>query len=74
MSLYSYCAQALSVSVNGESVGTVRERATWWNPVFHIFDSVGNQVFKIRQVCVNSVYLAQEQKSLCITGKKFTSV
>jgi hypothetical protein len=40
--------QALSVSVNGESVGTVRERATWWNPVYHIFDSVGNQVFKIR--------------------------
>ena len=41
-------AQALSVSVNGESIGTVRERATWWNPVYHIFDSVGNQVFKIR--------------------------
>jgi hypothetical protein len=36
--------QALTVSVAGETVGTVRERATWWNPVYHIFDSVGNQV------------------------------
>ena len=40
--------QALTVSVNGETVGTVRERATWWNPVYHVFDSVGNQVLKIR--------------------------
>ena len=36
--------QALTVSVGGETVGTVRERATWWNPVYHVFDSVGNQV------------------------------
>ena len=36
--------QALTVSVNGETVGTVRERATWLNPVYHVFDSVGNQV------------------------------
>ena len=36
--------QAMTVSVSGESVGTVRERATWWNPVYHVFDSVGNQV------------------------------
>lgn len=47
-SLYPHCTQALSVSVGGESVGTVRERATWWNQVFHVFDSVGNQVLKIR--------------------------
>ena len=36
--------QALTVSVNGETVGTVRERATWLYPVYHVFDSVGNQV------------------------------
>jgi hypothetical protein len=30
--------------VAGETVGTVRERATWWNPVYHIFDNVGSQV------------------------------
>ena len=41
--LYPHCTQALSVSVRGETVGTVRERATWWNPVYHVFDSVGNQ-------------------------------
>lgn len=46
--LYPHCTQALTVSVNGETVGTVRERATWWNPVYHVFDSVGNQVLKIR--------------------------
>ena len=45
---YAVCAvQALTVSVNGETVGTVRERATWWNPVYHVFDSVGNQVIDI---------------------------
>ena len=42
--LYPHCTQALTVAVNGETVGTVRERATWLNPVYHIFDSVGNQV------------------------------
>ena len=36
------------MSVAGETVGTVRERATWWNPVYHVFDSVGNQVLKVR--------------------------
>ena len=36
--------QALTVSVNGETVGTVRERATWWNPVYHVFD---RSVFKL---------------------------
>ena len=46
--LYPHCTQALTVSVNGETVGTIRERATWWNPVYHVFDSVGNQVLKIR--------------------------
>jgi len=46
--LYPYCTQALTVSVNGETVGTVRERATWWNPVYHVFDSVANQVLKVR--------------------------
>jgi len=46
--LYPHCTQALTVSVAGETVGTVRERATWWNPVYHVFDSVGNQVLKIR--------------------------
>ena len=42
--LYPHCTQALSVSVDGETVGTIRERATWINPVYHVFDSVGNQV------------------------------
>ena len=42
--LYPHCTQALTVSVNGVTVGTVRERATWINPVYHVFDSVGNQV------------------------------
>jgi len=46
--LYPHCTQALTVSVGGETVGTIRERATWWNPVCHVFDSVGNQVLKIR--------------------------
>ena len=36
--------QALRVNIDGENIGVVRERATWWNPVIHIFDSVGNQV------------------------------
>ena len=46
--LYPHCTQALTISVNGETVGTIRERATWLNPVYHVFDSVGNQVLKIR--------------------------
>jgi len=46
--LYPHCTQALTVSVNGVTVGTVRERATWINPVYHVFDSVGNQLLKIR--------------------------
>jgi len=46
--LYPHCTQALTVAVNGETVGTIRERATWLNPVYHIFDSVGNQLLKIR--------------------------
>ena len=41
---YHPTVQAMTVSVAGETVGTVRERATWWNPVYHVFDSVGNQV------------------------------
>ena len=41
---YPHCTQALTVAVNGETVGTVRERATWLEPVYHIFDSVGHQV------------------------------
>lgn len=45
---YPHCTQALRVNIDGEAIGTVRERATWWNPVIHVFDSVGNQVFKIR--------------------------
>ena len=44
--------QALTVSVNGETVGTVRERATWLNPVYHVFDSVGNQVLATCHVTV----------------------
>ncbi|XP_023337809.1 phospholipid scramblase 2-like [Eurytemora carolleeae] len=46
--LYPYCTQELNVSVGSQSVGTIRERATWWSPVLHIFDSVGNQVLKVR--------------------------
>jgi len=45
---YPHCTQALTVSAGGETLGTIRERATWWNPVLHIFDSVGNQVLKVR--------------------------
>ena len=44
--------QALTVSVNGETVGTVRERATWLNPVYHVFDSVGNQVLATCHVTI----------------------
>lgn len=46
--LYPFCTQALSVSVNGESAGVVRERATWCYPVFHIYDSVGEAILKVR--------------------------
>ena len=41
--IFTYIFQALTVSVNGETVGTIRERATWLYPVYHVFDSVGNQ-------------------------------
>ena len=44
--------QALTVSVNGETVGTVRERATWLYPVYHVFDSVGNQVLATCHVTI----------------------
>jgi hypothetical protein len=28
--------------------GTIRERATWIYPVYHIFDSVGSSMLKVR--------------------------
>lgn len=54
--LYPHCTQALTVAVDGETVGTIRERATWLNPVYHVFDSVGNQVrvtkyFTVFMIC-----------------------
>lgn len=45
---YPICTQAISVSVNGEGIGTIRERATWIYPVYHIFDSLGTQILKVR--------------------------
>lgn len=45
---YPYCTQSLNVAINGESVGTIRERATWCYPVYHVFDSVGSALLKIR--------------------------
>jgi len=45
---YPHCTQALTVSINGESAGIVRERATWCYPVFHIFDSLGSAILKVR--------------------------
>jgi len=77
--LYPHCTQALSVSVRGETVGTVRERATWWNPVYHVFDSVGNQVLKIRgppchfSCCddVNFHVLDTDQQKVALVAKKW---
>ena len=50
------------MSVNGETVGTVRERATWWNPVYHVFDSVGNQVFDIDNRLIDQIQTLQVLK------------
>jgi hypothetical protein len=30
------------------TTGSIRERATWCHPVYHLFDSVGSQTMKIR--------------------------
>ena len=38
----------MTVSINGVGVGTIRERATWCYPVYHVFDSVGSYLMKIR--------------------------
>ena len=65
----SYLLKALTVSVNGETVGTVRERATWWNPVYHVFDSVGNQVRNnrfctpVQVYCIVQVFRDMEKYS-----------
>lgn len=45
---YPYCTQELTVSINNETAGTIRERATWCYPVYHIFDSLGAPLLKIR--------------------------
>jgi len=77
--LYPHCTQALTVSVNGETVGTIRERATWLYPVYHVFDSVGNQVLKIRgpwchfSLCNDVIFkvLDTDGTQLAVISKKY---
>jgi len=45
---YPFCTQQLSVAIGGETLGFIRERATWCYPVYHLFDSVGSHTMKIR--------------------------
>ena len=45
---YPKCTQRLTVSMGGQPVGFIRERATWCFPVYHIFDSREIPVMKIR--------------------------
>eukprot|EP00095_Tigriopus_kingsejongensis_P001702 maker-scaffold1305_size49401-snap-gene-0.22 protein:Tk01702 transcript:maker-scaffold1305_size49401-snap-gene-0.22-mRNA-1 annotation:"phospholipid scramblase 2" len=45
---YPHCTQELSVALKGEKIGTIRERATWIYPVYHLFDPLGQQTMKIR--------------------------
>ncbi|XP_059081534.1 phospholipid scramblase 1-like [Tigriopus californicus] len=48
---YPSCTQAMTVSMNGLPIGTIRERATWVYPVLHIFDPVDQQIMKVRGPC-----------------------
>ena len=45
---YPRCTTEMNVAVDGEPVGTIRERATWWYPVYHRFDTLGQYTMKIR--------------------------
>eukprot|EP00088_Acartia_fossae_P014709 TRINITY_DN1790_c0_g1_i1.p1 TRINITY_DN1790_c0_g1~~TRINITY_DN1790_c0_g1_i1.p1 ORF type:complete len:247 (+),score=39.63 TRINITY_DN1790_c0_g1_i1:58-798(+) len=40
--------QEMTVRVDGETVGKVEERPTWWNQVIYLHDNSGNQVLKVR--------------------------
>jgi len=42
------CTQEMSVRVEGEPVGKVEERPTWWNQVLYLYDNTNSQVLKIR--------------------------
>jgi len=45
---YPHCTQSLKVIVNEETAGVIRERATWCYPVYHVSDSLGSPLLKIR--------------------------
>jgi len=45
---YPHCTQKAAVMVSGEYAGSVRERATWCYPVYHVFDGENEQKFKVR--------------------------
>jgi len=47
-SAYPKCTQEMSVRVEGEPVGKVEERPTWWNQVIYLYDNTGEQVLKVR--------------------------
>eukprot|EP00096_Caligus_rogercresseyi_P013950 TRINITY_DN6513_c0_g1_i1.p1 TRINITY_DN6513_c0_g1~~TRINITY_DN6513_c0_g1_i1.p1 ORF type:complete len:251 (+),score=25.05 TRINITY_DN6513_c0_g1_i1:221-973(+) len=46
--LYPMCTAEFIVKVDNQFIGTVRERASWFYPVYHIFDEEGTQIFKVR--------------------------
>uniref|UniRef100_A0A0K2UPB8 Phospholipid scramblase n=1 Tax=Lepeophtheirus salmonis TaxID=72036 RepID=A0A0K2UPB8_LEPSM len=46
--LYPFCNAEFMVRVSDIFIGSIRERASWWYPVFHIFDEEGTQIFKVR--------------------------
>ncbi|XP_059095682.1 phospholipid scramblase 1-like [Tigriopus californicus] len=64
---YPRCTQELNVAMEGLQIGTIRERATWIYPVYHLFDTMGQQILKVRGPCCTAGCFSDVQFSVMNT-------